>query len=168
MAASPEAIYGLAGVVVGALITSGVEIWRERRIEVQELRAAVRRLAAECRWAAEALGRTRDAHDWRPFLAQMALAQSMVDSFGILARRAPFHVWETGRRAERQLLLVTEHAKQAEAERDRGSEAVWREEDQKITEKAGGLLGEATLMFEKMHRTGSWDALFMGRRNRFD
>jgi hypothetical protein len=46
-----EWIAGLIGVIVGALITGGVEVWREWRRDQQQQRMAARRISDEVSWA---------------------------------------------------------------------------------------------------------------------
>jgi hypothetical protein len=62
-----EAIFGLVGVVVGALVTGGVEFLAERRRESSLRRKAARLVEAELDQAARALETALDAgRSWNP------------------------------------------------------------------------------------------------------
>jgi hypothetical protein len=137
-----DATVGFAGVLLGALITSGVEIGRARRTERQELRAAVRRLSHEFGWASGVMTAASASHDWGDCNSWVAAAKPVGDSVAILARSAPYHVWARARDAERETLVVAERARRSE-------DSNWEPTDDQILERPIPLLLEAAQTFQR-------------------
>jgi hypothetical protein len=70
-----EAVFGLLGVVVGGVLTGGVNLWLERRREAAEARAARRLLRAEVSDALAGVERALDEGKW-PIAWKKTWAQS--------------------------------------------------------------------------------------------
>jgi hypothetical protein len=81
-----QAIFGLIGVVVGALITGGMSFWSERRRESAELRAALRILDEEIGIAIAGISACLELRHWHPRMSEIAL-EDWPASRGIIAAR---------------------------------------------------------------------------------
>jgi hypothetical protein len=97
VSAVAQAIFGLIGVVVGSLITWGVEVWRARRQDHDEGRVAARIVAAELQAIANV--RTADEPQFRRE-RELALAQdAWITHRAALARELTDEGWRAVRMA---------------------------------------------------------------------
>ncbi len=106
LGAIDPAAAGLLGVVVGALITGGVQVWLELRRTRAERRLAARAARDEIMWAERTLLLIVHFRVWQPWHSAHAYLSSFHQHVEILGRTARYETWSAAREAERTLAVV--------------------------------------------------------------
>ncbi len=115
LGAIDPAAAGLLGVVVGALITGGVQIWLELRRTRAERRLAARAARDEIIWAEGTLLLVIEHRSWHPWRSATAYLSAFQKHVEILGRTARYETWFAAREAERTLAVVGLMADEEEA-----------------------------------------------------
>jgi hypothetical protein len=145
-----QAIFGLIGVVVGALITGGTSFWSEKRRESAELRAALRILDDEIESAIAGISACLELRHWHPRIREIVL-EDWPRSRGIIAARLNSVDWMAVSNANAVVTAITIRADARLNATGAGAAPVLAEDDEETLAHAKATLEVIQGMMETIH-----------------
>jgi len=145
-----QAIFGLIGVIVGALVTGGLSFVRDKREESADLRAALRIVEDDFHLLWMGLKAIAEANAWHPLLRTFELA-SWPEHRGILARHLDANDWLRVSVGASIFTAARSAAERAFAGHDGDDPPPLSSDDRVLIEKGIADLGEIIEAMQSLH-----------------
>lgn len=145
-----QAIFGLVGVIVGALVTGGVSFVRDRRRESADLRAALRLVEDDFHLLLMGLRAMAKAGVWHPRILTMELT-SWPEHRGILASHLSSDDWLRVSVGASIFAAARSGAERGFAAQEGDDLPALTDEDREVVEKGVNDLDEIVSVMQSLH-----------------